>query len=239
MTLSVNIMHHTSISELTKRFKCFEALEEFCFRKKENRLWLRKKKETYDLQVLFLGKTGYGKSTTVNSLIGKSVLDSDDNKPCTRQCQSVEYRTTSCGNYYLSFGDLPGIAESLKKDKAYIDIYSKFIQKTDAAVYILRADTRDYANDMKLIDMLFKSKNNKKKNNLLIGMNYCDKIEPLSRELPFLPSNKQIKNIKSKTKIISEYFNIPIQRVVPYSALSRWNLEKLAMCIFEILYQNL
>ena len=237
MQITVSIKHKSHIDELITRHDHFRHLKNLHIAETPKTRWYRGQDETYDLQVIFIGKTGYGKSTTVNSIIGKRIFEFDDNKPCTHECQSAEYVISPCGKHYFSLGDLPGIGESFEKDKKYIDMYSDFLKKTHTTVYILRADTRDFALDIDLFNNLFKSgSENGDRRKIVIGMNFCDKIEPLNRAEQFKPSQEQLKNIDSKIDLVSIIFGIPINRIIPYSAIVGWNINALVRCIVDNLY---
>lgn len=231
MKLMVNIMYESHIDVLISKYKYFEGFKDMILMPKDRNIWNRKQGATYDAQVIFVGKTGYGKSTTINAIVGAGIMESRCNEPCTRVCQSAEYRLHPNKNYYLSFGDLPGIGESIEADRIYLELYSNFLKKTDLPVYILRADTRDWAVDEKAFNILFNDGFSKKR--VLVGLNYSDKIQPINRQYPFIPSYEQIDNIKEKIKEISKLFGISERMIIPYSASEKWNIRELVKAISE------
>ena len=235
MELKVNIMHESHIDVLIARYRYFEGFKDMVLTPKDRNIWNRKQGATYDAQVIFVGKTGYGKSTTINAIVGAGIMESRCNEPCTRVCQSVEYRLHPNKNHYISFGDLPGIGESIEADRAYLELYSNFLRKTDLPVYILRADTRDWTVDEKAFDILFKDGFSRSR--VLVGLNYSDKIQPINRQYPFIPTCEQIGNIKEKIMAISKLFGVSERMIVPYSASENWNIRELARAISENLME--
>ena len=173
--------------------------------------------------IAFFGKSGYGKSSTINAFFGKNVMETSDVDACTRRCNCLDYEISD-GNY-LSFGDFPGIGESEYRDQEYLKMYGDFMDHVGVIVYIIRADARDYSIDEKAYDTIFKNKKNNDK--VIIAINQCDKIEPITRGTWKEPSEEQMENIKEKINFIKKKFQ-PRYEVIPYSASTGWNMNALA-----------
>lgn len=237
MGFSVTVQYETSVDELITRFPCFSKIKSLRIPHTKRRRWNRGSQTSYDAQVIFVGKTGYGKSTTVNALVGRDLFASNDVEACTRICQSVEFRLAGIGSpYYFSLGDLPGIGESAYCDGKYIEMYRSFLAKTDVAIYLLRADNRDFSIDLNLFSQLFCTE--VAKSRVVIALNGADKIEPLSRRYPFAPTSQHLSAIRQKVNHVSSTFGIPEDRIIPYSATESWNLDALAFGISERLYAS-
>lgn len=178
---------------------------------------------SHHAQIAFFGKSGYGKSSTVNSFFGNSVLKTSDVEACTRRCESLDFELSP--NCYLSLADFPGIGESEYRDKEYLQMYTDFLSTSTVVVYVLRADQRDLAVDESAYRTVFPNWDDKKK--VIFALNCCDKIEPISRSHSIEPSLEQRRNIDIKVNSIRELFK-PINPVVPYSATTGWNMSQLA-----------
>lgn len=187
----------------------------------------------YSALVLFMGKTGYGKSSTVNALVGQPLLSTSDVEACTRECQSMDFRLHS--NSYLSLADLPGIGESILRDKEYLAMYQAFLAQSMATVYVLRADSRDYAVDELAMQQLFKTEADQQQ--LVIALNYCDKMEPFNREFSASPTAEQLENIARKIETLEAMFK-PVNPVIPYSAATGWNMDGLVDGIVKTVRQS-
>ncbi len=234
--MEVKIKYSAKINELANKYMPIESLKSISIKEKSYRRWKRNKTTSYDLQVIFIGKTGYGKSTTINSIIGKDVFESSDFQACTKICQSAEFQMSEDDTYF-SICDLPGIGESLHLDKEYFKLYMDMLEKTDLIVYLLRADNRDFAIDEKAFKKIF---NNISLNKVLIGLNCADKIEPIDRyNYSKKPTQIQLQNIEKKIVDVSRIFNIHRNCIIPYSALERWNIDVLVnSMVNNILYNN-
>ena len=84
--------------------------------------------------------------------------------------------------------------------------------KSDCVVYVLRADQRKMNVDLKVFRIL-----HIRPDNCVIALNYCDKIEPVSR-CSVLPTNEHIYSINLKIRVISRTFNFSVTQILPYSA---------------------
>lgn len=224
MSLEVTIMHQDTCENLVRRFPVFSFLRKSRIPYAERFLWKRQETLTRSVDCIFLGKTGYGKSTALNALIGSSVFETSAISACTREVHCADFSINKKDNTWFSLGDLPGVGENIKKDKKYILWYTAYLEACAAAVYILRADQRDFSVDMDVFENVVR----KSGIPVLIGLNYCDKIEPLNRVLPFEPSEKQKKNLSEKITSVQEIFKMPKQDIIPFSAGAGWNMNALA-----------
>lgn len=224
----IKYYHHRGvIDEIAKRYHQFTKLKH-AFVTAPHLQWQDKSTGvlSHHIQVAFFGKSGYGKSSTVNFFFGNSVLETSDVDACTRRCESLDFELSQ--NCYLSLADFPGIGESEYRDKEYLKMYSDFLSKSTVVVYVLRADQRDLAVDESAYRTIFPRLDDKKK--VIFALNCCDKIEPISRNTSIEPSQEQQKNIEIKIDSIIQSF-APLNPVVPYSAATGWNMNRLAEAI--------
>jgi small GTP-binding protein len=145
------------------------------------------------LKIIFIGQTGYGKSSLINKLIKKDIFETSDYKSCTKTLQSVVYflhHKIKHKNiaYHLSFVDLPGIGENDKADEQYLSWYKDYIEEAAVIVYLFRADKRDHSQDEFFFNNVF---NKNKSKQLICVISQADKIEPLNRELKLSSIQKQ------------------------------------------------
>lgn len=224
--LTVEIVHNAYINELLAASDQFSFIKDACLRESGDILWNMNGKSAFCIQVMFMGKTGYGKSTTLNSICGHKYFETNDVESCTKNLFSCEYKISQTKEHYFSLCDLPGIGESIMADKKYINLYVDMLKKSACVVYVLRVDQRDFAVDEEIINTIITS-SNKITAKLIIGLNYADKIEPVSRYLPFVPNEDQIKNINRKKRSVSKIFNIESDNIICYSASDGYNVNNL------------
>lgn len=232
LSLDCVIKLEEPIDALEKRRASFGFLKHMRPIRTSAATWMRETEESNDLQVIAVGKSGYGKSTTLNTLIGKNVFQTDDNVGCTRRMQSAEFKfPITDGTSYFSLADLPGLGENPQRDAEYRDLYKNAFNKAHAIVYFLRADHRDYSVDLRLFDELFCYADHKAK--LIIAMNAIDKSPPLCRSTPFVLSAEQQANIKTKIADVSKLFSLSTDDVVPLSGLEDYNTDLLVHKLYE------
>jgi len=232
MNITKYYKHQGEIDEIAHRYPAFSKLKNVEIEKVSNRRWqdIGDGSISYQALAVFIGKTGYGKSSTVNAFFGNSIMETSDVAACTRECQSLDFKLST--DSYFSLGDLPGIGESEYRDQEYLKMYKDFLGLSTVIVYVIRADTRDYSIDELAYKQLFTSFEDKRK--VIFALNYCDKIEPINRGLTIEPSLVQMQNIIEKVASVSKIFQ-PHHEVVPYSAATGWNMNKLADSIVNTL----
>ena len=234
MTITKYFHHSGRIDELSARYHSFSRLKNASV----NGTHLKWKNEStgafeYHAQVAFFGKSGYGKSSTVNSFFGKSILKTSDVEACTRRCDTLDFELSP--GCYLSLADFPGIGENEYRDKEYLKMYAEFLSASMIVVYVLRADQRDWAIDEFAYKTVFSNVAEKKK--VIFALNCCDKIEPVSRSKFTTPNMDQQRNIDAKVNLVRKIF-APENLVVPYSADAGWNMNKLADEIVRVVSFN-
>lgn len=237
MGLSVQINYQTKIKELSSRYKELNFLDGITLQESNSISWNRNGTTTYDLQVIFIGKTGYGKSSTLNSIIGKNVFETSDVEACTKALYSAEYHMNDYKPYYFSLCDLPGVGESKEADKQYYEWYRDILLKSHCVVYILRADQRDFAIDEILFKEMFK--NNEEKKKVIIALNFADKVEPINRNKEFLLTSQQIENINRKVDTISRLFGMSKDNIIYYSAAENFNINNLISKVSKVIRRNI
>lgn len=199
--ITTQILHEEDIDSLGVNYQHLKDLDlsDPSFRDWEysqpHRLGYRKIKA---LKVIFIGQTGYGKSSLINKLIGDEVFETSDYESCTKTLQSAVYflhHKMKHENlaYHLSFVDLPGIGESDQADEKYLQWYKDYIKEAAVIVYLFRADKRDHTQDEFFFNNVF-DKNKSKQ--LICVISQADKIEPINRGLEL--SGSQKKNLLKK-----------------------------------------
>ncbi len=231
MTITKYFHHQGNIDALTDRHPAFARFKHSTIRRSAEFKWLNKSTNTIEWQAVisFFGKSGYGKSSTVNAFFGQPILETSDVAACTGRCDCLDFQISD--EYFLSFADYPGIGENEYKDKEYLEMYKNFLASSNIVVYVLRADMRDYAIDEQAFKTVFPCDEDKRK--VIFAVNCCDKIEPVRRTYSTTPSAEQMKNIEKKLQKLRSIFQ-PHNPIIPYSAQTTWNLEALAETIVNV-----
>lgn len=182
-------------------------------------------------RIALIGKTGVGKSSTINSLFNAS-LPVSHFKACT---QNEEEITIECEKGKIIVYDMPGLGEDIDKDEIHKVTYKKVLPKCDVIIWILKADTRDMAEDQRILrDVL-----NEFVDKLVIGVNQIDKVHPDNWiEIANIPSEAQEKIIDARIidiqeKMVKVVPHLSKERILFYSALKKYRLEQLFSALMD------
>lgn len=190
------------------------------------------------LPVMFIGKTGYGKSSLLNRIVGADIFPIDDIRPCTKEIDAAVYRLRECPSHFLTLCDLPGVGESERADRQYMEWYSGLLECSPCVVYVLRAGQRDFSVDERVFRTLFRSEETRDK--VIIALSHADKIEPVNRRGTEI-SEAQVEALEKKADTVSESFSVPFYRIFPYCVHTGYGVndlvneisDDLEMCVFD------
>ena len=98
-------------------------------------------------RVAVLGKTGVGKSFTINAIFGTSLATSHT-KSCTQFEQEIALKKSSRN---LILFDMPGLLEDIDTDERHKATYARIIPQCDVAIWVLDAADRAIAADQLMI----------------------------------------------------------------------------------------
>lgn len=232
MSLEVMVKGIYPIDDLAKRFPTVKALRDISLKKCDDIRWNFNNNDIFDLQVMFIGKTGYGKSSTINFIVGEDILRTSDIQACTKRLYSIEYRLPG-NDEFFSLNDLPGIGESTQSDQAYYEWYRDMLTRSCCVVYVLRADQRDFSIDEILFRAMFQTSAERKK--VILAMNFADKVEPVNRKGGI--TQEQIRNLKLKANTLKKIFDI--ENIVYYSAGCGYHVDLLVEKIVKVSVNSL
>ncbi|EMC9359147.1 GTPase family protein [Providencia stuartii] len=186
----------------------------------------------YSPTIGLMGKTGAGKSSLINALFQSSLSPVSDVSGCTRQAQRF---SMTMNNHTLTFVDLPGVGESLERDKKYHQLYRNLLPEFDLIIWVLKADDRAWSSDEQCYRFLTK-KCGYQPNQFLFVLNQADKIEPCRQwdEYKHQPSSEQTYNLKLKQQAVITAFK-PHHPVITVSAVENYQLTELAEQLIQAL----
>ncbi|MEY0383335.1 GTPase family protein [Providencia rettgeri] len=186
----------------------------------------------YSPTIGLMGKTGAGKSSLINALFQSSLSPVSDVSGCTRQAQRF---SMTMNNHTLTFVDLPGVGESLERDKEYHQLYRNLLPEFDLIIWVLKADDRAWSSDEQCYRFLTK-KCGYQPSQFLFVLNQADKIEPCRQwdEYKHQPSSEQAYNLKLKQQAVITAFK-PHHPVITVSAVENYQLTELAEQLIQAL----
>lgn len=186
----------------------------------------------YSPTIGLMGKTGAGKSSLINALFQSSLSPVSDVSGCTRQAQRF---SMTMNNHILTFVDLPGVGESIERDKEYHSLYRNVLPELDLIIWVLKADDRAWSSDEQCYRFLTEQCGYQPKRFLFV-LNQADKIEPCHQwdEHNQQPSSEQTANLELKQQAVVTAFK-PYHPVMVVSAIENYQLTELAEQLIQAL----
>lgn len=186
----------------------------------------------YSPTIGLMGKTGAGKSSLINALFQSPLSPVSDVSGCTRQAQSF---TMAMGCHVMTFIDLPGVGESLERDREYHQLYRNLLPELDLIIWVLKADDRAWSSDEQCYHFLTEQCGYQPSRFLFV-LNQADKIEPCRQwnELSHQPSPEQAASLELKQQAVITAFK-PNHPVMVVSAIENYQLTVLAEQLIQAL----
>ncbi len=186
----------------------------------------------YSPTIGLMGKTGAGKSSLINALFQSPLSHVSDVSGCTRQAQRF---SMTMNNHTLTFVDLPGVGESLERDKEYHQLYRNLLPELDLIIWVLKADDRAWSSDEQCYRFLTEQCGYQSERFLFV-LNQADKIEPCRQwnEHNHQPSSEQMVNLELKQQAVVTAFK-PHHPVMTVSAAEGYQLTELAEQLIQVL----
>lgn len=232
---SENYIEEENTGEVIKESVWKNILAEFPKNKADELRKTIEKEMSIPPKVAVIGKSGVGKTTTINSLFDVE-WHTSESITGTTIAQKETFQLKGGGK--LTVIDMPGLGDSIANDEKFMEIYREILPDVDVIFYIIQADDRGLGEDERIIKEILKCGKELEKK-LVIGINKVDLLgenEGLEWDsLSNLPSEEQERLIQQKCKDISEHFlkisKIKQDCVAYFSAITRYNLYQVLYAI--------
>lgn len=184
----------------------------------------------YQPKIAVFGKTGSGKSSLCNAIFGQDVAPISDIDACTREPN--EYLLNLSHDSAVLLVDVPGVGESIERDREYATLYQRLLPGVDLLLWVIKADDRAFSVDQKIWrDLVQMHVANGAP--VFVVLNQVDRLNP-PREWDVRknePGTNQARLIEEKRASISGLFTIPETQVIPVSAYERYKIADLVEAI--------
>lgn len=198
-------------------------------------------KELKTFNVCFIGRTGNGKSSLINS-IWNAGFATDSLVSCTKQLVSATIMDDQIPGYEaVCVYDTPGIGE-FSKDTVYERFYEHAVSIADCIVLVTTFDRAD-APAQRMLLRLKQHINNEKNVKFVIALNHIDSrviTDVNSQYVPWIeetnePSEECKKNIIERMELLNEKFEgkfLPF-KIIPVCAIRNYGVKELKSSIIN------
>lgn len=193
--------------------------------------------------IIFIGQTGFGKSSLINALFG-SHFNTDPLVSCTKELYSVTtIQKDSEGEFFVTVYDTPGIGE-FSNNSVYQNYYNFAVSNADHIVLVVTLDRTDSTSQDLLSSIKPFLKNSKVKFTIALNridsngvkneQNYKswdnDTNKPTDECLTKV--NKRLETIKDNYGEDSDFVFLPFE-IIPVSAIHNYGLQELKKRILK------
>ena len=191
------------------------------------------------LDVMIIGATGAGKSTTLNALLGRCAA---------KVGYGADPETMNLDEYYLNefvrFWDTPGLGDDYFKDKQHAKKIASLIHRNclycsliDLVLIILEGGNRDMNSTFRLINEVL-IPNSFPRDKILVAINKCDAVKPRHwNKEKNAPDEKLSEFLNAETisvkRRIFESTGVKVINPIYYSGECGYNLNKLMDLIID------
>lgn len=186
-------------------------------------------------KVAVIGKSGVGKSTTINALFNLTEKVSHVDAGTLVEAE----RTVVLPNGVpLTVIDMPGLGEDIERDGEYEAIYRRILPGSDLVLYVVQSDLKALSMDQRILREVVAPIMRDFKDRLVVGLNQVDRIGPGNWNEKFnWPSPEQEQSIDRRCKDIRDKLKKEVKirpdQIEYYSAIKRYRLFELLAAIIR------
>jgi len=203
--------------------------------------------------IVFMGKTGVGKSEACNALFGGG-KEFKTNAVCS---ETSKLQLETIPGLPLTLVDVPGVGEpDMKRNEQWQTLYQSVLTKgvsvtnsdgkttylpVDVIVWLVKADDRSLQVDAEFYRNVFKKYcPPEMMGRVVYAISMADKIDPIRghggwQEDSSKPGAEQEKNLDIKKREVGRIFEKPAHQIVAFSASTSFNIDQLLEQVVDTL----
>ena len=168
-----------------------------------------KKFENKKFHFLLIGRTGVGKSSTINNLLGKNIAKVGDYEPTT---MGVEQYNCDIDGIKFTVIDTPGLCDDVDdvNDDKYIKLIQNEVESIDCVLFVTELSaTRVTSDEKRGIKLITQSLTSKIWNNSVIVFTFANQIPPERYREALSKRSELIRAEVIKNTSNSKHYEIP------------------------------
>lgn len=161
-----------------------------------------------ELVFFVVGRTGWGKSSTVNSLVGKYVSQVNDDEPETSDVTAFE---VELNGIKATVFDTPGLCDETGNDEKYINMIKSKVKNPDSMLYVSRLDETRPADDKRVIKIISQALGSRAWEYSVIVFTFANMVEPSQYQAKLNKKTQLVRQAIAESIFESEFVSqIPV-----------------------------
>jgi predicted GTPase len=162
------------------------------------------------------GRTGWGKSSTVNSLLDRELCPVNDDEPQTAEVTGHDFEMNGVKGTIF---DTPGLCDGSGNEQEYIKMIRSKVRNPHAMLYVSRLDETRPENDRQVIKIISEALGNSLWENTVIVFTFANHVKASDYKRKLDQRKKQIQELIKEELIKDHIYDANIAYNIPSVAI--------------------
>ena len=162
------------------------------------------------------GRAGWGKSSTVNSLLARKLCPVNDDEPQTAEVTGHDFEMNGVKGTIF---DTPGFCDGSGNDQQYIEMIRSKVRNPHAMLYVSRLDETRPENDQRVIKIISEALGNSIWENTVIVFTFANQVEASDYQRKLNTRKQKIQDLIKQQLIKAHIYDSNIADNIPAVAI--------------------
>lgn len=168
------------------------------------------------LIIFVAGRTGWGKSSTVNSLLDRELCPVNDDEPQTAEVTGHDFEMNGVKGTVF---DTPGFCDGTGNDQQYIEMIRSKVRTPHAMLYVSRLDETRPEDDRQVIKIISEALGNSIWENTVIVFTFANNVKASDYQRKLNTRKQKIQELIKQEIIKSHIYDSTIAYNIPAVAI--------------------
>lgn len=166
------------------------------------------------------GRTGWGKSSTVNSLLDRKLCPVNDDEPQTAEVTGHDFEMNGVKGTIF---DTPGFCDGSGNDRQYIEMIRSKVRNPHAMLYVSRLDETRPEDDRQVIKIISEALGNSIWENTVIVFTFANHVEASDYQRKLNTRKQKIQDLIKQQLIKAHIYDSNIAYNIPAVAIDNYS----------------